>query len=189
MLLFIQFLLFYKKYLPQYPIRAVPNVSSSNCLICFCFISACCLLQQKKELSHFLQNRGGGADAHCNTRNNSAKSGDESPVSFGGTLPLQGSRIRFVLGCVIPRAGAVARSRNLGQALFGSPVSEAKSEMLCVRNAKDYCREIQYSAKRKVCPIGCMIPHPGSLWPRDELTQPRIHLLADYCTSFKFNPQ
>ena len=35
---------------------------------------------------------------------------------------LQGSRIRFVLGCVIPRAGAVARSRNLGQALFGSPV-------------------------------------------------------------------
>ena len=31
-------------------------------------------------------------------------------------------RIRFVLGCVIPRAGAVARSRNLGQALFGSPV-------------------------------------------------------------------
>ena len=35
---------------------------------------------------------------------------------------IQGSRIRFVLGCVIPRAGAVARSRNLGQALFGSPV-------------------------------------------------------------------
>ena len=26
------------------------------------------------------------------------------------------------IGCVIPRAGAVARSRNLGQALFGSPV-------------------------------------------------------------------
>ena len=26
------------------------------------------------------------------------------------------------VGCVIPRAGAVARSRNLGQALFGSPV-------------------------------------------------------------------
>ena len=35
---------------------------------------------------------------------------------------IQGSRIRFVLGCVIPRAGAVARSRNLGQALIGSPV-------------------------------------------------------------------
>ena len=35
---------------------------------------------------------------------------------------LQGSRIRCVLGCVIPRAGAVARSLNLGQALFGSPV-------------------------------------------------------------------
>ena len=35
---------------------------------------------------------------------------------------VQGSRIRFVLGCMIPRAGAVARSRNLGQALFGSPV-------------------------------------------------------------------
>ena len=35
---------------------------------------------------------------------------------------VQGSRIRFVLGCVIPRAGAVARSRNLGQALFGSSV-------------------------------------------------------------------
>ena len=35
---------------------------------------------------------------------------------------VQGSRIRFVLGCVIPRAGAVARSRNLGQTLFGSPV-------------------------------------------------------------------
>ena len=36
---------------------------------------------------------------------------------------LQGARIRFVLGCVIARAGAVARSRNLGQALFGSPVA------------------------------------------------------------------
>ena len=35
---------------------------------------------------------------------------------------VQGSQIRFVLGCMIPRAGAVARSRNLGQALFGSPV-------------------------------------------------------------------
>ena len=35
---------------------------------------------------------------------------------------VQGSRIRFALGCVIPCAGAVARSRNLGQALFGSPV-------------------------------------------------------------------
>ena len=34
---------------------------------------------------------------------------------------LQGSRIRFFLGCVIPRAGAVARSCNLGQDLFGSP--------------------------------------------------------------------
>ena len=38
---------------------------------------------------------------------------------------LQGSQIRFVLGCVIPRAGAVARSRNLGQALFGSPAQRA----------------------------------------------------------------
>ena len=37
-------------------------------------------------------------------------------------MNVQGSRIRFVLGCVIPRAGAVARSCNLGQALFGSPV-------------------------------------------------------------------
>ena len=37
-------------------------------------------------------------------------------------LSVQGSRIRFALGCVIPRAGTVARSRNLGQALFGSPV-------------------------------------------------------------------
>ena len=37
-------------------------------------------------------------------------------------LGIQGSRIRFVLGCVIPRVGAVARSHNLGQALFGSSV-------------------------------------------------------------------
>ena len=42
-----------------------------------------------------------------------------------GICWLQGSRIRFVLGCVIPRAGAVARSRNLEQALFGSPVWHA----------------------------------------------------------------
>ena len=41
---------------------------------------------------------------------------------FHQSRTLQGSLIRFVLGCVIPRAGAVARSRNLGQALFGSPV-------------------------------------------------------------------
>ena len=38
------------------------------------------------------------------------------------TANVQGSQIRFVLGCVIPHACAVARSRNLGQALFGSPV-------------------------------------------------------------------
>ena len=42
-----------------------------------------------------------------------------------GDVYIQGSRIRFVLGCVIPRAGAVARSRNLGQALFGSPVLDS----------------------------------------------------------------
>ena len=41
---------------------------------------------------------------------------------------VQGSRIRFVLGCVIPRAGAVARSRNLGQALCGSPVVHPSSQ-------------------------------------------------------------
>ena len=45
---------------------------------------------------------------------------------------VQGSRIRFVLGCVIPCAGAVARSRNLGQALFGSPVWVADPN--CIKN-------------------------------------------------------
>ena len=40
---------------------------------------------------------------------------------------VQGSRIRFVLGCVIPCAGAVARSRNLGQAFLGSPVTYVSS--------------------------------------------------------------
>ena len=44
------------------------------------------------------------------------------PQIWGQTVHIQGSRIRFVVGCVILRAGAVARSRNLGQALFGSPV-------------------------------------------------------------------
>ena len=44
----------------------------------------------------------------------------EGPVLV--LVHVQGSRIRFVLGCVIPSAGAVARSRNLGQVLFGSPV-------------------------------------------------------------------
>ena len=45
-------------------------------------------------------------------------------ISFftGSRVAVQGSRIRFFLGCVIPCAGAVTRSRNLGQALFGSPV-------------------------------------------------------------------
>ena len=46
-------------------------------------------------------------------------------------IVIQGSRIRFVLGCVIPRAGAVARSRNQGQALFGSPVTVLYRLCLC----------------------------------------------------------
>ena len=55
---------------------------------------------------------------------NLADSVPVSPPSLSSAIRegIQGSRIRFVLGCVIPRAGAVARSRNLGQALFGSPV-------------------------------------------------------------------
>ena len=69
---------------------------------------------------------------------------------------IQGSRIRFVLGCVIPRAGAVARSRNLGQALFGSPILRHT----CVYHPKEVRNESQHlcnSAKRIDLPKNCHI--------------------------------
>merc|ERR1719264_2208213 len=75
------------------------------------------------------------------------------------TLPMQGSRIRFVIGCVIPCAGAVAGSRNLGQALFGSPVSTG-----LVRNGG-----------LRLCET---VPRPAFLWPRGEVTQPTALFLS-----------
>ena len=61
---------------------------------------------------------------------------------------IQGSRIRFVIGCVIPRAGAVARSRNLGQALFGSPVYSGTVSQHLASTSPVWGSLVRYSAKQ-----------------------------------------
>ena len=42
-------------------------------------------------------------------------------------------------------------------------------------------QRVKYSAKR--WRLGCVIPHPGSLWLQGELMQPIIHLLAELSCS------
>ena len=43
---------------------------------------------------------------------------------------------------------------------------------------------LQYPAKR--WRLGCVIPRPGSFWPRGEFTQPSLHLLSGYCRPLSF---
>ena len=74
--------------------------------------------------------------------------GEENRRKNQNSKQIQGSRIRFVLGCVIPRAGAVARSRNLGQALFGSPVLRGAIEKKQQRQEEE--EEESYSKSRHV---------------------------------------
>ena len=51
--------------------------------------------------------------------------------------PIQGSRIRLVLGCVISPLRQHTESRNLGQTLFGSPVFISREAAVLVFNQKD----------------------------------------------------